>query len=94
MILIINSASINMHPALRYDLLFFIYLTLLHISGVVDGAYVSRETPMLMYLNLHAALDQMREKAKKNPGLTGPRVRTVLYLCYPAEMHIYGCFTS
>ncbi len=49
-------------------------LTLLHISGVVDGAYVSRETPMLMYLNLHAALDQMREKAKKNPSLTGPRV--------------------
>jgi polyribonucleotide 5'-hydroxyl-kinase len=47
---------------------------LFHISGVVDGAYISRETPMLMYLNLHAALDQMREKAKKNPGLTGPRV--------------------
>ena len=71
-----------------------ISLTLLHISGVVDGAYVSRETPMLMYLNLHAALDQMREKAKKNPGLTGPRVCTLLYLSYPAEMHIYGCFAS
>jgi hypothetical protein len=49
-------------------------LTLNHILGVVDGAYVSRETPMLMYLNLHAALDQMREKTKKNPSLTGPRV--------------------
>ncbi|CAB3990730.1 polyribonucleotide 5 -hydroxyl-kinase Clp1 [Paramuricea clavata] len=44
------------------------------LPGVVDGAYISRETPMLMYLNLHAALDQMREKAKKNPGLTGPRI--------------------
>ncbi|XP_028391142.1 protein CLP1 homolog isoform X2 [Dendronephthya gigantea] len=47
---------------------------IVEISGAVDGAYVSRETPMLMYLNLHAALDQMREKAKKNPGLTGPRI--------------------
>ena len=52
----------------------FYSLTLHHISGAVEGAYVSRETPMLMYLNLHAALDQMREKAKKNPDLIGPRV--------------------
>ena len=36
---------------------------------------------MLMYLNLHAALDQMREKAKKNPGLTGPRVCSVVLYC-------------
>lgn len=44
------------------------------IHGVVDGAYVSKETPMLMYLNLHAALDQMREKAKKNVELFGPKI--------------------
>ncbi|XP_046846682.1 protein CLP1 homolog [Xenia sp. Carnegie-2017] len=47
---------------------------IIEITGAVEGAYVSRETPMLMYLNLHAALDQMREKARKNPGLTGPRI--------------------
>lgn len=44
------------------------------IHGTVDGAYVSKETPMLMYLNLHAALDQMREKTKRNPELIGPKI--------------------
>lgn len=50
------------------------------IHGTVDGAYVSKETPMLMYLNLHAALDQMREKTKRNPELIGPKVKKA-FLC-------------
>ena len=35
---------------------------------------------MLMYLNLHAAMDQMREKAKKNAELVGPKVKTMFYM--------------
>lgn len=44
------------------------------ISGPVD-AYISKETPMVMYLNLHMGLEQMRRKAEAvaEPE-TGPRV--------------------
>ena len=37
-------------------------------------AYISKETPMIIYINTHAALEQMREKAEKEVT-RGPRVR-------------------
>lgn len=37
-------------------------------------AYVSRDTPMLLYLNTHAALEQMRKQAEKE-NERGPRVK-------------------
>ncbi|KAK6468614.1 polyribonucleotide 5'-hydroxyl-kinase Clp1 isoform X1, partial [Huso huso] len=39
-------------------------------------AYVSRDTPMLLYLNTHAALEQMRQQADRE-GERGPRVMVV-----------------
>lgn len=36
-------------------------------------AYVAKETPMVMYINTHAALEQMREKAESD-NTRGPRV--------------------
>lgn len=37
-------------------------------------AYVSKDTPMLLYLNTHAALEQMRKQAERE-NERGPRVR-------------------
>ncbi|KAJ0049859.1 hypothetical protein NL108_005156, partial [Boleophthalmus pectinirostris] len=39
-------------------------------------AYVSKDTPMLLYLNTHAALEQMRKQAEKD-NERGPRVMVV-----------------
>lgn len=36
-------------------------------------AYVSKDTPMLLYLNTHAALEQMRQQAERD-NERGPRV--------------------
>lgn len=36
-------------------------------------AYVSKDTPMLLYLNTHAALEQMRRQAERD-NERGPRV--------------------
>merc|ERR1719400_1394561 len=41
--------------------------------------YTSKETPMLMYLNTHAALEQLRQKAEEARGkenARGPRKTT------------------
>ena len=48
-------------------------------------AYVSKDTPMLLYLNTHAALEQMRRLAERdNEG--GPRVSVLttfsLFTCH------------
>ena len=48
-------------------------LTKIQVTGPVEVAYVSTETPMVMYLNLHMALEQMRERAEKQEEV-GPRV--------------------
>jgi len=47
------------------------------ISGPLEVAYVSKETPMVMYLNLHMALEQMRQKAENTESEIGPRVMVV-----------------
>lgn len=38
------------------------------LCGPTDVAYVARETPMVMYLNTHAALEQMRRRAEQGEG--------------------------
>ncbi|XP_072354132.1 polyribonucleotide 5'-hydroxyl-kinase Clp1 [Scyliorhinus torazame] len=46
------------------------------LRGRTEVAYVSRETPMLLYLNCHAALEQMRQQAEREDE-RGPRVMVV-----------------
>ena len=40
-------------------------------------AYIAKETPMVIYLNLHGALEQMRQKAELDIS-RGPRVSSFL----------------
>ncbi|XP_068747119.1 protein CLP1 homolog [Montipora capricornis] len=47
------------------------------ISGPPEWSYVSKETPMVMYLNLHMALEQMRQKVENTESDIGPRVMVV-----------------
>ncbi|KAL9966563.1 hypothetical protein ACROYT_G024659 [Oculina patagonica] len=49
------------------------------ISGPLEVAYVSKETPMVMYLNLHMGLEQKRIKAENSTDESeiGPRVLVV-----------------
>lgn len=42
-------------------------------SYSIQVAYVSKDTPMLLYLNTHAALEQMRRQAERD-NERGPRV--------------------
>ncbi|XP_025734912.2 polyribonucleotide 5'-hydroxyl-kinase Clp1 isoform X1 [Callorhinus ursinus] len=48
----------------------------LQLSGRTEVAYVSKDTPMLLYLNTHTALEQMRRQAEKEEE-RGPRVMVV-----------------
>ncbi|XP_018413339.1 PREDICTED: polyribonucleotide 5'-hydroxyl-kinase Clp1 [Nanorana parkeri] len=43
------------------------------LFGSADVGYVSKDTPMLLYLNTHVALEQMRVQAERE-GERGPRV--------------------
>ena len=43
------------------------------MAGNLEDAYVAKETPMIFYLNIHTALEQMRTAAQAN-GSGGPRV--------------------
>lgn len=46
------------------------------LSGRTEVSYISKETPMVVYLNTHVALEQMREKAEKEMT-RGPRILVV-----------------
>uniref|UniRef100_A0A5F8H9W0 Uncharacterized protein n=1 Tax=Monodelphis domestica TaxID=13616 RepID=A0A5F8H9W0_MONDO len=48
----------------------------LQLSGRTEVAYVSKDTPMLLYLNTHTALEQMRRQAEREEE-RGPRVMVV-----------------
>lgn len=37
----------------------------LHVTGKTDVSYISKETPMVQYLNCHAALEQLRVHAEE-----------------------------
>jgi hypothetical protein len=44
------------------------------MAGSIEDAYVSKETPMVFYVNIHTALEQMRTKAETDIECRGPRV--------------------
>lgn len=46
------------------------------LTGEPEVAYVSKDTPMLLYLNIHTALEQMRRQSEKEDE-RGPRVMVV-----------------
>ncbi|XP_023931897.1 polyribonucleotide 5'-hydroxyl-kinase Clp1-like [Lingula anatina] len=46
------------------------------LTGKTESAYIAKETPMTMYVNTHAALEQMRQKADEE-FTRGPRVMVV-----------------
>jgi polyribonucleotide 5'-hydroxyl-kinase len=48
----------------------------LEITGNLEGDYVAEETKMDMYANVHFALEQLREEARRHGNL-GPRVLVV-----------------
>ncbi|XP_038044313.1 polyribonucleotide 5'-hydroxyl-kinase Clp1-like [Patiria miniata] len=48
----------------------------LNLKGKTEVAYISRDTPMTVYLNTHAALEQMRQQAEQE-GTRGPRVMVI-----------------
>ncbi|XP_075258982.1 polyribonucleotide 5'-hydroxyl-kinase Clp1-like isoform X2 [Convolutriloba macropyga] len=52
----------------------------LKIAGKTEGEYVSKDTPMVMYVNTHAVLEQMRNAAEEN-GSRGPKVM----ICGPTD---------
>jgi len=55
----------------------------LELQGQLEFAYVSSETPMVIYLNLHVAMEQRREKAgKSNPPSVGPKIM----ICGPTDV--------
>lgn len=45
---------------------------LLELKGKTEAAYIARETPMNVYLNTHAGLEQMRRKAELDGSKRGP----------------------
>ena len=45
----------------------------MYLVGKSEVAYIAKETPMVMYLNVHVALEQMRQKAEEE-NTRGPRV--------------------
>lgn len=45
---------------------------LLELRGKTEAAYVARETPMIIYLNTHAGLEQLRKKAELDEKKRGP----------------------
>lgn len=45
----------------------------MELVGDFEGAYVAKQTPMIIYLNTHSAIEQMRADAEKY-NRRGPRV--------------------
>ncbi|CAN7996966.1 unnamed protein product [Ixodes hexagonus] len=51
-------------------------LNLAHLCGKTEVAYVAKETPMIFYANIHAVLEQMRQKCEEDDS-KGPTVMVV-----------------
>lgn len=47
------------------------------VAGTGVNSYTSDQTPMVIYLNTHAALEQIRRVAETDPSLRGPRIMLV-----------------
>lgn len=59
------------------------------VVGEPQVVYVSEETPMVMYLNSHIAVDQLRHRREQG-GLPGPRVSSSLLCCH-GDLHCIPC---
>ena len=69
-----------------YVLVFFIHFctmlsNTIQVLGELEVGYISAETPMIIYLNVHMALEQMRQKVEKQQSAIkiGPKVLFFLY---------------
>ncbi|GMS89274.1 hypothetical protein PENTCL1PPCAC_11449, partial [Pristionchus entomophagus] len=47
------------------------------VAGSGANSYTSDQTPMVIYLNTHAALEQIRKQAESDPSHRGPRIMLV-----------------
>jgi len=54
------------------------------VEGEIEVGYISGETPMVVYLNVHMAIEQIRQKVEKLEGekLVGPKVM----ICGPVNV--------
>lgn len=60
---------------------FFIFIQTIQITGELEVGYVSSETPMVVYLNVHTAIEQLRQKVEREgKNAIGPRVSRSLKL--------------
>lgn len=57
------------------------------VEGEPQVIYVSEETPMVMYLNSHIAIDQLRHR-REQEGKTGPRVSPSPSLSPPLSLSL------
>jgi len=64
-------------PAYHSTLALCILLNPVQLNGNTEVAYISKDTPMVVYLNTHVALEQMRVKSEKEVT-RGPRVRIIM----------------
>lgn len=48
----------------------------IELVGQTEGAYVAKQTPMVIYLNTHAAMEQMRMQAERD-STRGPKLMVV-----------------
>ena len=73
--LLLKRKKNRIYPTIQNDLYKckFMILNLMYLTGKTEAVYVAKETPMTMYLNTHAALEQMRQRATTEEA-RGPRV--------------------
>lgn len=55
------------------------------LVGTTEGAYVASQTPMVTYVNTHAALEQMRSQAEKSANQRGPIMMVAGEFCFDPE---------
>jgi len=56
------------------------------VTGLPDHAYISHDTPMVMYLNAHIAIDQLRHRNERE-GKIGAKVR--LWLVFTFHWYVF-----
>ncbi|KAL3841948.1 hypothetical protein ACJMK2_020025 [Sinanodonta woodiana] len=62
-----------------------------YLTGKTDAAYISTNTSMVTYLNLHTALEQMRVKSEKE-RVRGPRVTLYSHYCVDVPLNSLHTF--
>ena len=67
----------------HHQIIYFIFIIIqtIQITGELEVGYVSSETPMVVYLNVHTAIEQLRQKVEREgKNAIGPRVSRSLKL--------------